>query len=64
MNRSPAKRTSTDQQDTGAQVRVGGSEEEAAAGLQQCAGHLYVMVGKIRQQHLEEKETWTEIYNS
>ena len=40
------------QQDAGAQVRVWGSEEEAPAGLQQGAGHLNVVVGEVRQQHL------------
>lgn len=43
---------STNQQDAGPQVGVGGSEEEAAAGLQQRARHLYVVVGEVGQQHL------------
>lgn len=42
----------TNQQDAGTQVRVSGSEEEAAAGLQQGAGHFYMVMGEIRQQHL------------
>lgn len=42
----------TNQKDAGTQVRVGGSEEEAAARLQEGARHLDVVMGEIRQQHL------------
>lgn len=48
-------RVCTDQQDAGSQVGVWGAEEEAAAGLQQRARHLYVVMGKVRQQHLQRQ---------
>lgn len=46
------RRSCTDQQDAGPQVRVRRPEQEAAAGLQQRARHLDVVMGEIRQQHL------------
>ena len=35
------------QEDASAQVGFRGSEEEAATGLQQGAGHLYMVVGEV-----------------
>lgn len=35
------------QEDAGAQVGLGGSEEEASTGLQQGAGHLNVVMGEV-----------------
>lgn len=42
----------TDQQDTGTQVRIRWSEEEASTGLQKSARHLNMVVGEVWQQHL------------